>query len=1152
MNHIIANTNSCSSCGVCAVSCPQKAIIIDCDGFYRPTVNEDKCSDCGICRKVCYKYLDKKTPFDNAFNNKSIYAAWSKTKKSVITSSSGGVGYELTLYYYHAGYHICGAIFNALGNKCEHIIAGSINDIEAIKTSKYLQSYTVDAFSQFKQGEKYLVVGTPCQIYGLRQWIQIKKWEDQFILVDFFCHGTPSVHLWEKYREFICKEFQLDSKWEYVNFRQKATGSNWHDNSMQIRDVNGKEYEENKAFANDFFYKFFLNNSCLNEACYNCKLRLDHCVSDIRMGDFWGPKYAANNEGVSLVITNTQKGENIWKELEDKFVVEKCGYEDLQLSQPTRYLPANPKRSVVLNLLKGDQALDKIFRTVCAAKETILSKDRKKRIGILTFHYADNYGAVLQCYALLTVLKQSGYEPEIINYRHPPQRGVKTGNEPVFLDFQEKFLRPMSFPVRTDEDLSIAGTNYETVIAGSDQIWRYRYVEEYIKHYFLDFVPDGVKKISYAASFGMDGFEGGRTVIEQIKTLLTRFDAVSVRENSGVEICRSKFGFDAVRVLDPTMLLLPEHYELISGNETDSAKSPYIAYYILDINEHKKRIVEECALKTETEKIISLYIPDFMPEIPGVAYEYPPVPQWLSGIRDTEFVVTDSFHGVVFSILFNKQFLCIGNKERGLARMYDLLTLFGLKERLVTETDFVFPESRIDYSSVNRILTHQRELSLMYLLKAINGQQYESENRVRSVEGSRAKHYRMKDLLKRKYGHIILKYRDSNVVYPVSFIEEKSPVWVFWWQCEINMPDTVRICYESICRNSGTHPVKLVTRQNYTEYVSLPDYIIEKLNSGHISLAQFADILKVNLLYEYGGYWMNATVLVTKTWHKEKNVEFFTIKTISNSTDVSGGRWSGFLTGGGRHGLFFDFAKTLINEYWKNESAMTDDFLMDYITALAYDHLPYFKKMIDGNDCYMPGVFDLSCLLNQPFDPGKFDEICRNAHFHKLSRKSRYVTKNDNGEQTFYEYLKQKNQEQKNFEMEQVISYYSTGNKDDLNKAENLLNKIFHDFENGAYTGDSIYSFGCGIIHLLRKNFVEGNEDDVLSEIDEMAYNDVYYHGKDKEGYPDILMNYLKLRTSGNTDTMDQDMLLKNKQLLCMMLDAVDKEKKVAFNINEQ
>ena len=364
INHISQNTNQCSGCGVCVISCPCEAISFNRDdnGFYKPIVDECKCTGCGICRKVCYKFFNEKTPFENAFKDKPVYAAWSKDPAVVSASSSGGVGYELTRHFFGVGYEVCGCVFDAPNDDCKHIIAGSPEDLEAIRSSKYLQSNTIGAFSKFKKDKKYLVIGTPCQIYGLRQWIQMNQWEDNFILVDFFCHGTPSFNLWKKYKSHICEKHNIASAWNYVNFRRKYRNSGWHHYAVLIRDVADKELVKENASRNDLFFKFFLNNSCLNESCCYCKLRLDHCAADIRIADFWGRKYADNNAGVSLVIINTEVGKKTWDDVFEKLMVENCSYEDLLSSQPTRYLSMPAKRTAVLKALDGGQSLERIYR----------------------------------------------------------------------------------------------------------------------------------------------------------------------------------------------------------------------------------------------------------------------------------------------------------------------------------------------------------------------------------------------------------------------------------------------------------------------------------------------------------------------------------------------------------------------------------------------------------------------------------------------------------------------------------------------------------------------------------------------------------------------------------------------------------------------
>jgi Fe-S-cluster-containing hydrogenase component 2 len=125
---------------MCAVACTQNAISLtrNEDGFYIPVVDVERCTDYGLCMKVCYKYLERKAIFKNAFEGKSIYAAWSKNPDTVMTCSSGGVDYVLTSYFYDKGYKICGVIFDTPNDNCKHIIARTREDLEAIKTSKYL------------------------------------------------------------------------------------------------------------------------------------------------------------------------------------------------------------------------------------------------------------------------------------------------------------------------------------------------------------------------------------------------------------------------------------------------------------------------------------------------------------------------------------------------------------------------------------------------------------------------------------------------------------------------------------------------------------------------------------------------------------------------------------------------------------------------------------------------------------------------------------------------------------------------------------------------------------------------------------------------------------------------------------------------------
>lgn len=366
-----AGENSCSSCGVCALICPHNAISIELNknGFYRPVV-DDTCTNCGLCQKVCYKYLEEPEIFTDYFRHKQVYGAWSKDDKVVSSATSGGIGHEILARCLNSGYKVCGVVFDTATDMCKHIIVEAEEGLEQLKKSKYLQSFTPEAFQFLKGNGKFAVVGTPCQIYGLRKLIQQWKREDDFILIDFFCHGTPSNLVWKKYKDFIMHRHQMKD-FASVAFRSKEK-STWHKNAMKISDIDGQIYLNTNAFFDDKFFNLFLSDSCLNDSCNKCLLRLDYCESDIRIADFWGDKYKDNDSGVSLVTINSIRGEKLWTNLQDRVVSEKCTYEEFHNSQPRRLSEPHPKRDLVLRALQSELNIEKIYNRYL--KQSFLSK----------------------------------------------------------------------------------------------------------------------------------------------------------------------------------------------------------------------------------------------------------------------------------------------------------------------------------------------------------------------------------------------------------------------------------------------------------------------------------------------------------------------------------------------------------------------------------------------------------------------------------------------------------------------------------------------------------------------------------------------------------------------------------------------------------
>ena len=324
----ISNVHDCYGCGVCATACGHDAISIrlNADGFYEPYIpDEGKCTHCGICADVCAYLHD-----DLSLKSPEIhpYAAWSKDHFVRRKCSSGGAGFEIGKYLLGQGYKVCGVKYDAEKNRAEHYIATTVEELIPSAGSKYIQSYTVDGFKAINRREKYLVTGTPCQIDSFRRYIQKFHCEDNFILLDFFCHGVPSMLLWKKYTEWAEKQV---GKITYASWRNKWTGwhdswamgidgeergqkVDWHDSyNVLIREK--KSYIQSRLSQGDMFYKLFLGDCCLGKQCYeHCKYKYDKSSADIRIGDLWGNMYKDDEDGVSAAIAFTEKGNEILKQ----------------------------------------------------------------------------------------------------------------------------------------------------------------------------------------------------------------------------------------------------------------------------------------------------------------------------------------------------------------------------------------------------------------------------------------------------------------------------------------------------------------------------------------------------------------------------------------------------------------------------------------------------------------------------------------------------------------------------------------------------------------------------------------------------------------------------------------------------------------------
>lgn len=295
----------CSGCGACVAICSKQCMELkeNDEGFYQASINKKLCNNCKLCEMVC--------PLERVPNT-IVYASGYYYTNSIIdrlSSSSGGICNDLIHSIDLEKYRAVGAVYDLEKNNVHHISVSNLKECEKFKGSKYLQSNPMNIYDAVEKNN-CIIFGTPCQISGVRKYIELKKLKYNYYFIDFYCHGIPSYFLWRKY----LKELHLEKKWKEVNFRDKKIYG-WKDYCLSFLDDKQKRISSLKN-DNDFFYQAFLSNLCLNKCCYQkCPFHGEKSDADIRVGDAWGYDGIDDNKGVSLAICFSQKGEKMLGEL---------------------------------------------------------------------------------------------------------------------------------------------------------------------------------------------------------------------------------------------------------------------------------------------------------------------------------------------------------------------------------------------------------------------------------------------------------------------------------------------------------------------------------------------------------------------------------------------------------------------------------------------------------------------------------------------------------------------------------------------------------------------------------------------------------------------------------------------------------------------
>ena len=395
------------------------------------------------------------------------------------------------------------------------------------------------------------------------------------------------------------------------------------------------------------------------------------------------------------------------KHLEKCFLLYITGYKDL--------IPYVSDRLFITYVWKDEKAderfsryvdfMNKIMKT---DKLEIQEKKISRKINLLTIHWGFSYGAVLQTYATYKLLEEMGYNVTLINLIHPKsisnRKNYRFGaiRAYMFDKFLDKNICLKTSKMYKIDPNLIPKADY--TIVGSDQVWNRDITTNLALSYFLDFADN--KRIAFSSSFGKEKWKEDMDFTMSVKKELSKFDAVSVRELSGVSICKDTFGLSAVNVLDPTLVY--GRFEDLVGHTKPNNK---VFVFLMKTSEETNRIVNYVS------NVLNLKVCNpgkLMLRVAGGPIN------WLRRMYKSSFVITSSFHGLAFAIIFRKNFIVLCADSKKFTRLQSLLDMLDLSDRYVKSFDDLknranILTTNINYEKVDRLLTIARDKSKLFL-----------------------------------------------------------------------------------------------------------------------------------------------------------------------------------------------------------------------------------------------------------------------------------------------------------------------------------------------------------------------------------------------------------------------------------------------------
>lgn len=799
INRIVSD--DCYGCGACILECSHNAIKMkkNEEGFWYPIEDREKCIECRQCLAVCPVLntdYHKKAPLAG-------YAFIGNDDLRAKSSSGGAFGAIAEKILYEGGY-VCGAAFADDYKSVQHILVDDLKDLYRIQKSKYIQSQTGYIYRDIKalldKKKKVFFCGTPCQVAGLNSYLR-KKY-DNLITADLLCHAAPSEYAWEKFMEEKGRVSEAD-------FRDKTR---FYPYAMRLR-INGEDVYDQQTDC-DFMQGFYAGVIC-RDCCGHCPFPYYERIGDVTLADFWRVEEVLPQldytYGCSAVLVNTEKGKIIVETYLNgpSVTMAEVNPEDITARNGAAeyHYTTHPGKKIFFQKLQEELTFHQSYEKALKVPYDF---------GLVGFWYTKNYGAALTAYALERTVQKMGCSVLMIDAPgtlYGYGEGVYDSSSPV-----RRFISQFCIISERQEslyDLQKLNDICNGFLLGSDQLWGWQEGQYHQQgaYYLLDFANADKKKVAYGTSFGKTEFAGNNEDRNAFGLLLGRFSDVSVRERDAVTICKESFNCDATWVVDPVFLLEAEEYIRVERRSIlDEAilDEDYVFVYLLQPTKKKNEVIRQIADKLGKRVIaVSDLDSDYIKYYPCDKWEFGhytelEVSDWIKLIRHAAYVMTDSYHGFCFSIIFRKEFFALAPRG-GLNRFQTIAEIAGLEERIdiCGKNSIEFDNlKQIDYIAVWERLQKEVDRSRIWLGNALKKKSTFSPYD-RMYDMMRYEYMRQKDNYERQF----LAEREqyfalSSLLRRQSFIERKYIVRSFLMQ---------KLAGHHIAiRGAGVHTIELL------------------------------------------------------------------------------------------------------------------------------------------------------------------------------------------------------------------------------------------------------------------------------------------------------------------------------------------------------